>query len=148
MAAHQCFVRTKQFRDQGGRDSGHQGQFRSCPRTTHDELSCARKPDIVRDKRRQNVTHVFKQLPTGRGRQTGKNAFSATRCFPVTYIAGLTWGVSHGFETLGPVRDFSGDFTRRVVPRFGDEVFGEVTQIPKYAYQTSKARQVVLTGLV
>ena len=114
--------------------------FRSCPRTTHDELSCARKPDIVRDKRCQNVTHVFKQLPTGRGRQTGKKAVSATRCFPVTYIAGLTWGASRDFETLGPVRDFSGDFTRRVVPRFVAGDLGEVTQIPIYVYETKKAR--------
>ena len=35
-----------------------------------------------------------------------------------------------------------------MVPRFGDLVFGEVSQIPICVYQKSKARQLVLTGLI
>ena len=57
-------------------------------------------------------TRVAGRLPTGTRRQTGKNTGFATRLFHPTSIAGLTWGVSRDFETLGPVRDFSGRLGR------------------------------------
>ena len=61
-------------------------------------------------------TQVFTHSPTGRRRQTGKNLVFATCCFDPTSIAGLTWGVSRDFETLGPVRDFWGRFHQKGGP--------------------------------
>ena len=54
--------------------------------------------------------------PTGKRRQTGKMPVAANKLFYSTCIVGLSWAVSRDYETLGPVRDFSGRFGQRVSP--------------------------------